>query len=234
MERHDIVSDSGNTLAHTDPTIHLSVYYRLYSEEGAISSKASFSADWSLGRIPTLSITPPHTIDSIKRSIARGENDPTLTQAVIYAELSSDSPMEGKRFSMYESSGPGLTLSTPLAIVKQLTRVNRPAKMESAQVEAANTVELPAPIAFRQKLKATSSWCKHCSCPTDQDADLEGNFSDPATLNADWPQFEKGTIMYTTGPLGYEELDGRDLYTFYIVPLTNSIILRVGLQSIQS
>lgn len=95
------------------------VYYRLYTEDGAIRSKTNFDAyEDGLGRIPILNIAPPHTPDSIKRSISRAEDDPALINAVLYAEILSESPMEHDFVPNLSSSGPGLSAHTPLAIVK--------------------------------------------------------------------------------------------------------------------
>ena len=58
--------------------LHLSVnqlvYYRVYNEDGEVESLQHFkTADKSLGRISIASITPPHTIATLKNRIAGAE-----------------------------------------------------------------------------------------------------------------------------------------------------------------
>ena len=53
----------------------LSVYYRLYSEDGSIPSKTPAApGDPFLGRIKARLVPPPHTVKAVKRCIAKMEN----------------------------------------------------------------------------------------------------------------------------------------------------------------
>ena len=48
------------------------VYYRIYDEDGAISSKTSATPDdVCLGRINAKSVPPPHNVNSLKRRLAK-------------------------------------------------------------------------------------------------------------------------------------------------------------------
>jgi hypothetical protein len=51
------------------------VYYRIYNKGGAIATKMSFDTDDEfLGRVDTLSVTPPHTVASLGSRIASAES----------------------------------------------------------------------------------------------------------------------------------------------------------------
>ena len=51
------------------------VYYRVYNEDGEVESLQHFNtADNSLGRISIASITPPHTIATLKNRLAGAES----------------------------------------------------------------------------------------------------------------------------------------------------------------
>jgi len=51
-----------------------SVHYRVYDEYGEVTLKTSFDKDdTSLGRIDVLSVSPPHTVASLKICIAKAE-----------------------------------------------------------------------------------------------------------------------------------------------------------------
>ena len=51
------------------------VYYRVYNEDGEVESLQHFNtADNSLGRISIASITPPHTIVTLKHRLAGAES----------------------------------------------------------------------------------------------------------------------------------------------------------------
>jgi hypothetical protein len=77
------------------------VYYRIYTEDGAIPSKHSINpSDLSLGRINIDVITPPHTIDSIKRCVAKAEQLGTALFSKLFKNMESETPMDTAKVSV--------------------------------------------------------------------------------------------------------------------------------------
>jgi hypothetical protein len=72
----------------------------------------------SLGRIRADSIAPPHSLASIKRYISRVEKNPALAHADIFADTSSDAPLEEGHISILCTDGPGLSPNEPMAIIQ--------------------------------------------------------------------------------------------------------------------
>jgi hypothetical protein len=61
-------------IENPDPLVTRYIYYRLYDEEGEVISKTAFDeSDTFLGRIDTLSVAPPRTVDFIKSRIMKVE-----------------------------------------------------------------------------------------------------------------------------------------------------------------
>ncbi|EDR04002.1 uncharacterized protein LACBIDRAFT_330920 [Laccaria bicolor S238N-H82] len=100
------------------------VYYRLYTELGAFESNyALYSDDRFIGRIPSKSFAPPHTVASIKWSLCRLEGLSEPDKALVYIPLSSPAPKEDSaRLSLYAPSGPGLSEQDPIALVVESER----------------------------------------------------------------------------------------------------------------
>ena len=74
----------------------------------------------SLGRIQADSIAPPHSPTSIKQCISRVEGNRELAwHADLFADTSSDSPLQEGHISILPSHGPGLTPNEPMAIVQR-------------------------------------------------------------------------------------------------------------------
>ena len=81
-----------------------------------MSSKVAFiPGDPSIGRIRGDSVTPPHTLASIKRRISRVEETPALANADFFA---GDDPLKDGYISILGTDGPGLSKDEPMAIVQ--------------------------------------------------------------------------------------------------------------------
>ena len=104
------------------------MYYQFFANNSEIPSKVSFDPEEpSLGRIRAESVAPPHSLASIKRLISRVEETPAFANADLFAEISSDTPMEEGRISILGTDGPGLSPDNPMAIVqKPIVQVERP------------------------------------------------------------------------------------------------------------
>jgi hypothetical protein len=105
------------------------VYYRIYAEDGAIPSKTSSSPDDPfLGRIKARSVPPPHTVNSLKRSIAKFENISDRTRSRLFLTPYSQSHMDDAgKVTILDHSGPGSLPQEPLALVAKLTDSERSA-----------------------------------------------------------------------------------------------------------
>ncbi|EDR06235.1 uncharacterized protein LACBIDRAFT_329073 [Laccaria bicolor S238N-H82] len=86
------------------------LYYRLYTPDGPIEVNTTvYKNDDYLGRISAKSITPPHTVTSFTRCVAKSE---------LFASVSSQSPMDGSTLlSVFGDPGPGLSETEPMALV---------------------------------------------------------------------------------------------------------------------
>jgi hypothetical protein len=77
------------------------VYYRIYTEDGAIPSKHPVNpSDLSLGRINIEVITPPHTIDSIKRCVAKAEQLGGASSSKLFKNMESETTMDTAKVSV--------------------------------------------------------------------------------------------------------------------------------------
>ena len=95
------------------------MYYQVYANNSDIPSKVAFNPDEpTLGRIRADSVTPPHSLASIKRRISRVEEIPALVHAHMYADISSDIPLKEGPISIHGTDGPGLSPNDPMAIVQ--------------------------------------------------------------------------------------------------------------------
>ena len=130
--------------AHLYECICLLVYYRIYSEDGAIPSKTpASSGDPFLGRIKARSVPPPHTVKTIKLRIARVEDinlyDPTRIS--LFLTPYSQSPMAdaNKVTILNRTAGLGYTSQKPLALVAKMSDSERRA-LESGRGVVPNTL----------------------------------------------------------------------------------------------
>jgi hypothetical protein len=98
------------------------VYYLLYADGYEKPSKVAVDPEEpSLGRIRVDSVAPPHSPTSIKRCISRVEKNPALSQADLFADTSSDTPLKEGHTSILRTDGPGLSPNEPMAVVQVKT-----------------------------------------------------------------------------------------------------------------
>ena len=95
------------------------MYYRLYTKLGAFESNHPlYYNDRFIGRVPSKSFAPPHTVVSIKRSLCKLEGLSNPDKVLVFTPLSSPAPKEDSaRLSLYAPSGPGLSEQDPIALV---------------------------------------------------------------------------------------------------------------------
>jgi hypothetical protein len=96
-----------------------SVYYRVYTEDGAVMSKSSSeTGDPSLGRILGRSVAPPHTVASLKKRLRDAEGVADHGRLELYLSCAAHSPMDDKsRISLLSGTGPGSFQQEPVALV---------------------------------------------------------------------------------------------------------------------
>ena len=123
------------------------VYYQVYDKGGAIATKMSFVTDDEfLGRVDTLSVTPPHTVASLRARIVSAEG---LVKSTIqlFKDTDGDALMnDNDQFSLLAQTYPGCTEDDPIAIVCEEVLVDTP------QVRENNI--------FSKQIRATLTWGK--------------------------------------------------------------------------
>ncbi|EDR07205.1 uncharacterized protein LACBIDRAFT_299134 [Laccaria bicolor S238N-H82] len=128
----DSAAKVGKSTTRTGPSY---VYYRLYTKLGAFeSNRPIYHNDRFIGRIPTKSFAPPHTVASIKLSLCGLEDLSEPDKALLFTPLSSPAPKEDSaRLSLYAPSGPGLNEQDPIVLVveseKRSEEVSQPEKL---------------------------------------------------------------------------------------------------------
>ncbi|KIJ99300.1 hypothetical protein K443DRAFT_175282 [Laccaria amethystina LaAM-08-1] len=112
----DSAAKVGKSTKRTGPGY---VYYRLYTKLGAFESiHALYNNDRLIGRIPSKSFAPPHSVASIKWSLCKLEGLSDPDKALLFISHSSPAPKEDSaRLSLYASSGPGLSEQDPIVLV---------------------------------------------------------------------------------------------------------------------
>ena len=123
------------------------VYYQVYNKGGAIATKMSFDTDDEfLGRIDTLSVTPPHTVASIGSRIASAEGV-LKSKIQLFKDTASDTLMnDNDQLSLLVQTYPGCAEDDPIAIVCEEELVDKP------QVGSDNL--------FSKQIRATTTWSK--------------------------------------------------------------------------
>jgi len=103
------------------------LYYRVYTEDGAIPSNAPLDAgDPYLARILAKSVAPPHTVSSLKRCLSKVESIVNHRKTSLFLSTSSQTPMDdGHRLSLLNGSGPGSTPQEPMALVVKSSESER-------------------------------------------------------------------------------------------------------------
>lgn len=120
-----------------------SVYYRVYTEDGAIpSTNQVYSDDPHLGRILAELVAPPHIAISLKHCLLSVENIDVNTPSNLFISASSHTPMDDAgRVSILAYPGPGCTPNEPMALVVKLSDSGR-SPLDEKKPEA---VLLPSP-----------------------------------------------------------------------------------------
>ena len=140
----------------------LLVYYRIYSEDGAIPLKTpvpTFPGDPFLGRIKAISVPPPHTSKTVKCSIAKVEciKDPTKT--ILFLSPYSQSPTgDADKVDILNRTGPGSTPQEPLAIVAKMSDSDRSDLESERRGELASAAE---PDTMSPEIRYRKSF-QHC------------------------------------------------------------------------
>ena len=108
------------------------MYYRLYTKLGAFeSNRPLYYNDRFIGRIPSKSFAPPHTVASIRRSLCKLEGLSEPGEALVFTPLSSPVPKEDSaRLSLYAPSGPGMSEQDPIALVVESEKRTKDAILE--------------------------------------------------------------------------------------------------------
>ena len=121
----------------------LLVYYRIYSEDGAIPSKAPITpGDPFLGRIKVISVPPPRTAKTVKRSIAKVENIKDRKSTTLFLTPYSQSPMDDtEKVAILDGTGPGSTPQEPLALVSKMSDSERSALESDGRGGLASSAE---------------------------------------------------------------------------------------------
>jgi hypothetical protein len=139
----------------------LLVYYRIYAEDGAIPSKTNVApGDPFLGRIKAISVPPPHTAKTVKRSIAKVECIKDRTSTILFLTPYSQLPTDdADKVAILNRTGPGSTPHEPLALVAKMSDSERSA-LESERrgglSSAAEPDTMTSEIRYRTSIQ-------HCS-----------------------------------------------------------------------
>jgi hypothetical protein len=96
----------------------LQVYYRVYTEDGAIPcTQSATSDDPYLGRVKVTSVAPPQTYESVCLCLAQAENISALSSTRLFLNPSSRIPVKNSaKLTLYNGNGPG----SPMALVVKL------------------------------------------------------------------------------------------------------------------
>ena len=138
------------------------VYYRIYAEDGAILSKtpAAPGDNPFLGRIKARSVPPPHTVQNVKRCIAKVEDIRVedYTNTSLFLTPHSQSPMgDTDEATILNRTGLGSTPQEPLALVAKISDSERSALESGGRGElasaAADRDTTPPKIRYRTSIQ---------------------------------------------------------------------------------
>jgi len=103
----------------------ISVYYRVYDDDGDIVSKTSFDENNpSLGRVNTLSVPLPHSASSLKNHIIKCE-DLSGDNVQLFEDEGSEAAMnDSDAVTLLSDMFPGFIEDQPLAITYDLGTTN--------------------------------------------------------------------------------------------------------------
>jgi hypothetical protein len=118
----------------------------VYTQTGEVHSKRALDGkEPGIGRVARMEITPPRTVFSLKRCIARAERNPLYTYGDLYGDAREDTPWSNESHLERLGAGTvGTSALTPLLIVQpalQSGSYNLPMKVLKAQgIQLAITV----------------------------------------------------------------------------------------------
>ena len=146
------------------PLLIISVYYRIYAEDGAIPSKTPVTPDDPfLGRIDAISVPPPHTTKAVKHSIAKVENIKNRASTSLFVTSYNQSPMgDDEKVTVLNDTGLGSTPQEPLALVAKMSGSERSA-LESERRDGLASAEDSEPDAIPQEIRYRTSMIQHSS-----------------------------------------------------------------------
>jgi hypothetical protein len=135
---------SENSTGFNDIITH-AVYYRLYTELGPFKSNHPlYYHGRFIGRIPSKSFAPPHTVASIKWSLCKLEGLSEPDKARLFISLSSPAPGEDSaRLSLYAPSGPGLSEHDPLVLVVESEKRTKEVSQAEKPPEDSEDTDVP-------------------------------------------------------------------------------------------
>ena len=94
------------------------MYYLLY-DNYEIPSKVAYDPERPyLGRLRTDFFPPPHSSATLKRCISRVERRPEIALALLFADISCNTPWIKDHVSFLRTDCPGLSPTAPMAIVQ--------------------------------------------------------------------------------------------------------------------
>jgi hypothetical protein len=94
------------------------VYYQIYDKGGVIATKMSFDTEEEfLGRVDTLSVTPPHTVASLRSRIASAEGV-VKSKIQMFKDTDGDALMnDDDKLSLLAQTYTGCAEDEPIAVV---------------------------------------------------------------------------------------------------------------------
>ena len=101
------------------------MYYRVYDDDGETVPKTSFrEIKPSLGRVNTLSVSPPHTVACFKSFIIRSESISGHNVQLFENEGSESAMNDDDALTLLSDMFPGYKEDQPIAITYESERTN--------------------------------------------------------------------------------------------------------------
>ena len=137
----------------------LLVYYWIYAEDGAIPSMTPAApSNPFLGGIKARSVAPPHTVQTVKCSIAKVENIKDCISTSLFLTPYSQSPMDDAgEVTILNRTGPGSTSQEPLALVAKMSDSEQSA-LESGGRGGLASVQVAEPPEIRYRTSIQHSY----------------------------------------------------------------------------
>jgi len=121
------------------PKCNPTVYYRLYTKDGAIESINPLYYDYHfISRVLSKSVTPPHTAASLKKHLCSCEGFKATEKCDLHLSLSEKIPVEDStRIPLRGGDGPGMSESEPMALVIDVSIAEKRLSGKSARAQIA-------------------------------------------------------------------------------------------------